>query len=271
MIIKHLRNGVILLITFCLFGCSSRNSTETSIIPVHSHNDYSHTNPLFDALKYGCKSIEADVFPIGDSLFVAHDRNQIKSGNTLRRLYLDPIYQKVIENKGSVYGNEEELFLFVDIKINGLSTYKLLEDILKEYKQILSVYNDGIDRRGAVRIIVSGERPFEYMVGQSNRLAYFDGRLTDLNKGISNKLMPIISDDWGDYFNWDGNGEIPVLEKNKLQDITSAVKKKGFLIRFWGTPNTTEKQRRAISTELLNAQVDLIGTDDLNEIKYMFN
>ncbi|SMO42355.1 hypothetical protein SAMN06265379_101723 [Saccharicrinis carchari] len=83
--------------------------------------------------------------------------------------------------------------------------------------------------------------------------------------------MPIISDHWGDYFSWNGNGDIPLEEKKKLLSIISDVKKEGYVIRFWGTPNATKKQRRAIWTELLGARADLIGTDYLDEIKFFLH
>ena len=75
----------------------------------HSHNDYEHQNPLFDALSYNFKSIEADVYAVGDSLFVAHDFDEIKPGLTLRKLYLEPLKNELSKNNGSVYGDGEEL------------------------------------------------------------------------------------------------------------------------------------------------------------------
>ena len=75
----------------------------TKILPAHSHNDYEHNRPLFDALDCKFKSIEADVYSVGDSLFVAHDSDKIKPGRTLCRLYLEPLKNEIIRNKGSVY------------------------------------------------------------------------------------------------------------------------------------------------------------------------
>ena len=98
----------------------------------HAHNDYLNRRPLFDALEQGFNSVEADVFLIGDSLFVSHDRHEITPGSTLRKLYLDPLKKRVQQNNGSVYGNGEELILFVDIKDDGKNVYKKLHAILKD-------------------------------------------------------------------------------------------------------------------------------------------
>lgn len=39
-------------------------------IPCHSHNDYWRRIPVFDAIHWGCTSIEADVWLFDDDLFV---------------------------------------------------------------------------------------------------------------------------------------------------------------------------------------------------------
>ena len=70
-----------LLFLFLLFQpivCGAHsNDTITLPHPAHAHNDYLHERPLFDALENGFRSIEADVFTQGDSLYVAHDRKDM--------------------------------------------------------------------------------------------------------------------------------------------------------------------------------------------------
>jgi len=51
--------------------------------PAHAHNDYLHERPLLDALDHQFRSIEADVFARGDSLYVAHNQRDIRPGKTL--------------------------------------------------------------------------------------------------------------------------------------------------------------------------------------------
>lgn len=62
-------------------------------IPVHSHNDYRRRMPLFDALYWGCTSVEADVWlrDGGDELYVGHDTGSLTNERTFRSLYVDPI------------------------------------------------------------------------------------------------------------------------------------------------------------------------------------
>lgn len=233
----------------------------------HSHNDYEHTRPLYDALDCNFNSIEADVYCVGDSLFVAHDFDKIKSGRTLRNLYLEPLKNQIAKNGGSVYGNGEEIILFIDIKNNGLLTYQLLHKILKNYKAELSVFENGIKRKGSILVVVSGERPIKFMESQTIRFAAYDGRINNLDTNIPSTLMPVVSDNWSNHFKWNGTGEFPANEKDKLQLLASKARSQGYILRFWGTPNQTDNQKLAIWNALSAAGVGMIGTDDLNGLR----
>lgn len=57
----------------------------------HSHNDYHQENPLSSALKHGLNSVEVDVFPRQDKLFVAHTVFELDAGRTIENLYISPI------------------------------------------------------------------------------------------------------------------------------------------------------------------------------------
>lgn len=257
-----------LVILLAGFGFQKKKTVR--VITAHSHNDYEHPRPLFDALDCNFKSIEADVFSIGDSLFVAHNQEDIKPGRTLRKLYLEPLKKRIEKNKGSVYGNKEEVILFIDIKDDGLQTYQLLDKILQDYKDEITVFEKGKKIEKNIMVVVSGNRPFEFMKSQTIRYAGFDGRLDNLDSDIPATLMPVVSDNWAKYFTWDGNGEIPQTEKQKLQELADKAKSKGYLLRFWNTPGTTPEQRIAVWTELQNAGVGLIGADNLKELEAFF-
>jgi len=250
------------------FGCQDKE--KILVIPAHSHNDYEHTRPLVDALEYKFKSIEVDVFSIGDSLFLAHDSTQIRSGRTLRKLYLDPLKEIISKNKGFVYGEGTELILLVDIKDDGLRTYKLLHQILESYKGMLTSYNQNIKNSGSIAVIVSGNRPLEYMKNQVVRYAGYDGRISDLDSGIASSLMPLVSDNWQRYFKWNGAGKMTTDEIKKLESIVDRCHKNGSKLRFWATPNKPIVERNAVWNELKKAHVDLIGSDDSKGLQTWF-
>ncbi len=54
----------------------------------HSHNDYHQRDPLKSALVHGLRSIEVDVFPLGDELCVAHTRLELDEKKTINNLYV---------------------------------------------------------------------------------------------------------------------------------------------------------------------------------------
>ncbi|MFC1605118.1 hypothetical protein ACFL5F_08845, partial [Planctomycetota bacterium] len=100
--------------------------TDTNVIPLsraHAHNDYEHDRPLYDALDQGFNSVEADIFLVDDDLHVAHNRRDITSERTLRRLYLDPLRERVKQNGGRVYPNPGapgQFTLLIDIKTGAI-------------------------------------------------------------------------------------------------------------------------------------------------------
>src|SRR5882762_8781684 len=92
----------------------------------HAHNDYEHDRPLFDALRYGFTSVEADVFLIDGKLLVSHTRPIFKA-RTLEQLYLSPLDSIIRANHGKVYqGYNGTFYLMIDIKSDGQATYTVL-------------------------------------------------------------------------------------------------------------------------------------------------
>ncbi len=232
-------------------------------LPAHAHNDYYHERPLLDALEKGFRSIEVDIYSEGDSLYVAHDRNEIKPGRTLRELYMEPIMRLVNRDSELLYDTSSPLILLVDIKDHGLDTYKVLDAILQDYREFLCTRSPEGLKKGKVLIIVSGNRPIEYMLEQEQRYAFVDGRIQNLEKVYPATLMPLISDRWTRLFSWKGEGEMPEEERVRLKQYVQQAHQNGQLIRFWATPDTPGPEREAIWKELMEAGVDLINTDDL--------
>ncbi|MFD7445470.1 phosphatidylinositol-specific phospholipase C/glycerophosphodiester phosphodiesterase family protein [Streptomyces sp. NPDC059909] len=233
----------------------------------HAHNDYLHTRPLHDALDHGFTSLEADIFLVDGELLVAHEPAQLDPTRTLRSLYLDPLLAQVRANHGSVYrGYRRPLQLLVDIKNDGVNTYLELDRQLREYRRILSTYADGRVHPGAVTPVISGDRTARApMESQRVRHAFYDGRLDDLAAPAPApaSFIPLISSNWTQSFTWQGNGPFPAVERERLRSIVSTAHARGQRVRFWATPDAPGTARDAVWSELLNARVDHINTDDL--------
>jgi hypothetical protein len=72
-----------------------------STAQAHSHNDYERAHPFTDAYEQQFGSVEADIFLVNDTLFVAHNLKDIRHGRTFTALYLLPILQKPHRTAGA--------------------------------------------------------------------------------------------------------------------------------------------------------------------------
>ncbi|CAL9321123.1 phosphatidylinositol-specific phospholipase C/glycerophosphodiester phosphodiesterase family protein [Streptomyces sp. SudanB182_2057] len=231
----------------------------------HAHNDYAHPRPLLDALNHRFGSVEADIFLVGDQLLVGHEVSDLDPSRTLESLYLEPLAARVAAHHGSVYrGAHRPLQLLVDIKTEGAATYLELDRHLRRYPHLFTRYAHGRVHPGPVTAVVSGDRAARTpMAAQTERRAFYDGRLADLTGSVPASLAPLISDNWTQNFTWTGTGAFPDAERRKLRSITAAAHARGQRVRFWATPDTAGPARDALWAELLAAGVDHLNTDDL--------
>ena len=243
----------------CLLVVPSFAAEPVQPLPLaHAHNDYLHDRPLTDALDNGFCSVEADIFLVGKQLLVAHSRLELKPERTLKRLYLEPLRERIKANGGDVYPAGPGFTLLIDIKSDGPETYAALDALLAEYADVFSSVDNGTPTKRAVTAVISGNRPTEVVAADSLRFVGVDGRLTDLESDLPAHLLPLISDNWRLHFKWRGDGDIPLADRKKLEQIVRSVHASGRRIRFWATPDTQPVWR-----VLRDAKVDLINTDDL--------
>jgi len=224
----------------------------------HAHNDYEHERPLLDALDNGFTSVEADVWLIGAELYVYHDKPaNPQSARTLQNLYLEPL-NTIIEKKGKVYPDyDRPVYLMIDFKSDAEPTYQKLRSVLMSYENLL---NNG------VVIFISGNRPIEMITKDEAKWAALDGRPDDLGKGISPKLMPVVSTSFRKVSKWNGKEEISESDQQAIKALVEQTHAEGKLVRFWATPDNPNawKQLQALG-------VDLINTDDLEGLSSFLN
>ena len=238
------------------------DSPVTPIRRTHAHNDYEHKHPLFDALDQGFCSVEADIWINKDGVLVAHTPFDLKPERTLQKLYLDPLRERIKANKGKVYPDGPPFHLLIDVKTDAKKTYAELAKVLEAYSDILTVTRDGKTEEKAVTVVVSGNCDRDGIVKEKVRYSSIDGHPSDLESDSPAALMPWISESWKSQFKWDGTGPIPEAERTKLKEFVAKAHKHGRLVRFWATPEKPE-----VWQELLAADVDLINTDKLPELR----
>ena len=250
------------LVSMMAGDVSDQPEARVRVLPAHAHNDYYHRRPLLDALEHRFRSVEADIFLVDGDLLVGHARFELRAERTLQSLYLDPLRAWVARHEGAVYPGGPPLILLIDIKTDGAATYRVLRDVLAQYADILTRVEDGELHEGAVTAVISGNRDWNLIAADHPRYAGIDGRMGDLDRSVSSTLMPLVSDRWGTHFRWNGTGDMPADERSRLRTLVSRAHQQGRLIRFWGTPEVP-----ALWQELVDAQVDLINTDRLSQLR----
>jgi hypothetical protein len=255
---KHIFPLILSYLFVSLLSSAQAESPAPPLPQAHSHNDYEHKRPLFDALDRGFCNIEADVFLVDDQLLVGHEEKELRPERTLEALYLDPLQKLIAERDGKIFPGGQRLTLLIDFKTDGPATYEALAKALKPYEAFLSGMRDGGWQPREVDVIISGNRPIDLVASNKERPVAIDGRLSDLEHAPPASLMPLISDNWNAHFTWRGEGPIPAAEREKLHALAKTAHAKQRRLRFWATPDSPQFWQ-----ELQAAGVDVIGTDDL--------
>lgn len=212
----------------------------------HAHNDYEHARPLFDAMDHGFRSVEVDIHLIDDRLYVAHGRPKASERRTLESLYLSPLDSMAALEAGRKF--IDSITLLVDIKTNPTATLQKLLEVLRGYPRLFPT--------GIVRIIISGNRDYELILKSAN--VSIDGRPDDLGKGYPADKMPLISDQYRHWMQWNGKGTPNSSDLEKVRALAQRVHAENKKLRLWAIPDREEAW-----SVLLDAGVDLINTDRL--------
>ena len=224
----------ILLIELFLFSVILTLSAQYTTLNAHSHNDYANEIPFWLAFRNHFGSIEADIWAIDGELLVAHYKADTKPELTLDSLYIQPIVRTFRQNKGRAWADDPATFqLLIDLKTEVNLTLPLLIEKLSQYPD---VFNPG-KNKGAVHIVISGNRPDPSQFNFYPRFIYFDG-LLNLNYNKKQlKRIPLYSENLKKFTAWNGTGDIPEKDKIRLQSVIDSIHAINKKIRFWNAPD----------------------------------
>jgi hypothetical protein len=256
------------VLTFFLFSFFALSSFAQQVVPGHAHNDYLNNPALFESLDAKLISVEADIHFMKDDLYVAHVRPLFRNRKrSLENLYLKPLFQHVQENNGKVYPNYDgPFYLMIDFKGGSVEMYNRLIELLEKYKSMLTVMENGELKQGAVTVFLSGSRPYEAIVHSEPKLAFLDGRPSDIGKQVPAQVMPVISDHYRNHLSWNGKGEMPDEQKLKLRKLVSKVHAEGKKLRLWASPDKPNAWKT-----FKEIGIDLINTDKPEKFAEYFN
>jgi len=222
---------------------------------VHSHNDYEQKFPFYSAYNEKLGSMEADIFLRNDSLFVAHNLQDIRSDRTLSALYLDPLNAQIKKNGGKIYAEgNQEIQLLIDLKTNSEQTMPVLVKVLEKYQSVLSP-------KGPVKIVLSGNTPSPVDFQKYPDFIYFDGRPEISYTPAQLARIGLISQSFQNYTRWNGKGTLTKKDKVNVEKVIQQVHSQGKKIRFWATPDHINAWKM-----LMNLNIDYLNTDKVEEL-----
>ncbi|GME68122.1 unnamed protein product [[Candida] boidinii] len=271
---------------------------------IHSHNDEWRKVPLFDALKAGAYSIEADAyyFPVHkDSIFVGHNKNYLSIDKNLDSMYLNHLLvlleqansetitsiNESEEKNGLFYNSPESTtYFYIDIKNNNIELTKALEKKLKKFisKDYLSYYDLESKKfvQGPLTIIITGDYPYDYIVNTptKRRYLFIDAPLKDfkdpeiLNK-FNKDYISIFSsaslhDLTGYYSPINYFTGLSLEQLNSIKEFIKISHENNILTRIWDTPNWPVAVRNKIWKQVLELGSDCLNVDDLKSSVNLF-
>lgn len=162
----------------------------------HSHNDYWRRVPLFEALRWGCTGVEADVWYFPErttELFVGHSTRDLTIERTFRSMYVDHLMRIVdAQNPATSFGPKNGVFeedpsqtlvLLVDFKNDGHELYPVVWEQLEPLRRkgYLSYYDGNTLVPGPITIVATGNAPFDLITrNATHRDIFFDAPLSAL-------------------------------------------------------------------------------------------
>lgn len=224
----------------------------------HAHNDYEHTHPLQDALDNRLYSVEADVWYDGGRFKVGH--NFWDNKGTLKELYLDPL-QALVTAKGSIHGDGVPFTLWIDFKDANDKLPADLEALLAQYP-MLSRFTPTFDEQRPVTVALTGDaRMKAAVVDLPERHALRDSNNFSVSDPPADSKWRYYALSWGSYLDWNGQGDLPADQRQRLGCIMENARANGRKVRLYSTPDRAEAWKAQ-----LELGVDFINTDHLPEL-----
>jgi hypothetical protein len=255
-------------------------------VPCHSHNDYWRRIPLFDAIHSGCTSVEADVWLLGDELFVGHDLSSLTPNRTFQSLYVNPLLEILDrQNPNASFGDVAKqgvfdvnpavtLVLMVDFKLQGNTTFAKVQSQLGRLRDrgYLTYFDGDSVVPGAVTVVGTGNTPFEFVVANTTyRDIFFDAPLDAFSATSPTPASSVYnatnsyyaSASMHDAIGLPWLGRYSGSQVDKMRDQINGAKAAGLKTRYWDFPGWPVGLRNYVWGLLVREGMDVLNVDDL--------
>ncbi len=226
-------------------------------VMIHSHNDYRHTMPFYEAYSHKIYSIEVDMFYEDGTFYVCHDRHEINPKLTFESLYLEPLIELYDRNSGRPWADADRpLQLMLEIKSKNTDEY--MAAMVAKLEQYPHIFNPEVNPN-AVRIAITGNIPSPANFTKYPKYIGFDGSWNYDYTPEQLERVALMSGNFKALSSWNGKG---VMVKEDLEKVKHAIElahSKGKPIRFWGAPDGMTTWNT-----FLRLGVDIVNTDKLS-------
>jgi alkaline phosphatase len=230
-----------------------------TIANTHSHNDYEQPEPFRTAYRAQFGSIEADIFLVGGTLFVAHDRDELALNRTLEEYYVKPLSVQVERNHGHPYADSSrQLQMLIDVKADSTAALDALVALLRKYPVLTST--------SSLTWVISGNRPDPVLYTAYPPFISFDGMLLHRYSRAALSRIVMMSDDLKEYTSWDGAGDIPAGDRQLIGTAVQWAHDLHLPVRFWDAPDFPHAWK-----QLMELRVDFINTDHIRQLADYLN
>ncbi|KAJ6519918.1 hypothetical protein C8R45DRAFT_809166 [Mycena sanguinolenta] len=262
-----------------------------NIVPkaIHSHNDYWRDVPLLTALSLGVASVEADVWLMGETLYIGHELAALTPARTFDSLYVQPLViiiegqnpqSQFTVNQTGINGvfdmsSATPLQLLVDMKTDGPSTLPFVISALQPLRErgyLTTCASNGTCTLGPLVVVGTGNTPLDGILALSPRDVFFDAPLIgkSLNSTFDITVSPVASTDYEPAVGWSGIGTINQTQLTAIQTFVADAHALGIRARFWDTPGWPIHARNAVWQTLIDNGADWLNADDLEAAAAMF-
>lgn len=231
----------------------------------HAHNDYAHARPLLDALEAGFESVEADVWLDGTGIGVSHGGAPFVG--SLRALYLEPLAARVAAQGGSVHGDGQPFYLWLDLKDGSQGLQDALDAELRAWPFLTTWDDAGPVAQGAVTVVLTGtdaakralvERP-------APRPCVRDSNGYSPDDPPADGRWAFYAVNYFAFLSWAGTGDMGPAQRQQLRNLVAGAHAKGRALRLWSNPDS-----EAYWQEARDAGVDFVNTDRLSDLAAAF-
>lgn len=244
-------------ITTLLLGiCATAMAFAQYPILVHSHNDYEHIAPFYQAYAQKITSIECDMrYMGGGDFYVSHNAQDARPDINFDNSYLQPIVRAYSLNGGHAWADDASrpLQLLIDIKSDDPDVF--LMALIKKLRKYPEVFDRSVNPM-ACQVVMTGNRPDPSQWYKYPSFIMFDGLIDKTYTPDQLARVALISERFGQYSQWNGKGTLILEEEKAVKAVIAKAHALGKPIRFWGCPDT-------VSTwyTWINFGIDYINTD----------